>query len=269
VREFVGAGITVVSYGSRDIDLCEPSSADLLLTKVGSADALFFAAVIPPRKGRDRPTMLRNIQMADTVCRFLERSPCAHLIYMSTDNVFAADEATLHEQSRFDPVDLYGLGHFVRERLLGEASVSAGVPYLVLRTGPIYGPGNPHGSYGPDRFLRTALRDGVITLFGGGEEIRHHLLVFDFAHAVRLLAGARATGVVHVAPPVGASFREVASIARDLVGPHVRLEERPRSVPLRHRFHAPRGWPSSLPPLPYTPLRAGLARTLAAMKEEA
>jgi UDP-glucose 4-epimerase len=265
-REFAERGVETTRLGSRDFDLSQPSSVDALVKAVGPEDMLFFAAVIPPRLGRDRATMLRNVAMAETVCRLLERARCARLVYMSTDNVYAAEEETLHEGTRLDPVDLYGLGHLVRERMLAEAAASAGVPCLVLRTGPVYGPGNRNDSYGPDRFLLTAVEEGVIRLFGGGEEIRHHLFAPDLARAVRCLAEVGHTGVIHVAPAVGATFLQLAEMVRALVGAQVRIEQQPRRVPVRHRVHVPARLRSILPEFSCLPLEAGLASSLAARR---
>ena len=263
--EFARAGVEVARLGSRDFDLSDPSSSDALARAFGPQDVVFFGAVIPPRLGRDRATMLRNVAMGETVSRLLERAPCAGLVYMSTDNVYSAEEETLQESSRLDPVDLYGLGHLVRERMLADAAASAGIPCLVLRTGPVYGPGNRNDSYGPDRFLRTAARDGVITVFGRGEEIRHHLVAADLARAVRHLTALRTTGVIHIAPALGTSFRQVADLVRGLVGSQVRIEERPRQVPVRHRIHVPEKLRSLVPQFTCTPLEIGLARTLEAL----
>jgi nucleoside-diphosphate-sugar epimerase len=174
----------------------------------------------------------------------------------------------LQEGARLDPVDFYGLGHLVRERMLTDAAAAASVPCLALRTGPVYGPGDRNDSYGPDRFLRTAVQDGVITLFGGGEEIRHHLFAADLARAVRHLITLRVTGVIHIAPPVGASFREVAERVRALVGPQVRIDEQPRQRPIRHRVHVTERLRSVLPQFAYTPLETGLALTLGAPRKD-
>jgi nucleoside-diphosphate-sugar epimerase len=209
--------------------------------------------------------MLRNVAMGEMVSRFLESQRCGAVVYMSTDNVYSAEETTLHERARLDPVDLYGLGHLARERMVEEAAGSNDVPCLVLRTGPVYGPGNRNDSYGPDRFLRTAVRDGVVALFGQGEEVRHHLLAMDLGRALRQLAQRRATGVIHIAPAVGASFREVAETVRRLVGAHVRIEERPRRVAVWHRLHVPERLRTLLPDFECVSLEAGLARTLAAL----
>jgi UDP-glucose 4-epimerase len=265
-REFASAGLDVRALGTVDFDLADPAAVDRLEPLLGPGTVLFFASVIPPRLGRDRATMLRNVAMGDHVCRALERVACNALVYMSTDNVYAADEEMLSEATRLDPVDLYGLGHLVRERTLGDAARSCGTPYLVLRTGPVYGPGDRNDSYGPGRFLRTAVRDGVITLAGGGEEVRHHLFVGDLARAARELVAA-ATGVVHVAPQAGWTFREVADRVRELVGGHVRIDQQPRQVPLRHRRHVPGRLATLLPGFTWTPLEAGLSRTLSVLRE--
>jgi nucleoside-diphosphate-sugar epimerase len=80
--EFAEAGFDVACFGSRDFDLCDAAAVGALTPAIGPEDVLFLAAVIPPRLGRDRATMLRNIAMAETVCRFLERAACGALVYM-------------------------------------------------------------------------------------------------------------------------------------------------------------------------------------------
>ena len=80
----------------------------------------------------------------------------------------------------------------------------------MLRPTLIYGAGDPHNGYGPNRFRRQAAKGEPITLFGEGEEKRDHVAVEDVARlAVRMLMH-RSTGVLNAVTGSSTSFRDIA-----------------------------------------------------------
>ena len=111
--------------------------------------------------------------------------PPAHLLYISSDAVYADDANPVTEQSAVAPSTSHGMMHAARE-LMFRSEVKA--PFAALRPTLIYGARDPHGGYGPNRFRRQAAEGGPITLFGEGEEKRDHVAVEDVARlAVRIL----------------------------------------------------------------------------------
>src|SRR5258708_20458707 len=71
---------------------------------------------------------------------------------------------------------MHGIMHLARELMLN-ATVKA--PLAVVRSTLIYGEGDPHNGYGPNRFRRLAAAGQEIVLFGEGEERRDHVLIDD------------------------------------------------------------------------------------------
>ena len=100
--------------------------------------------------------------------------------------------------------------HRTRELMLAR---EAKAPLAVLRLTAIYGAGDTHNSYGPNRFLRQALKDGRIPLFGNGEETRDHLHVDDAVDLILKVDLARVDGPAQSSPPE--SPRRSRSVARD------------------------------------------------------
>ena len=95
---------------------------------------------------------------------------------------------------------LIGLGlnkmHRTRELILaGEAKA----PLAVLRLTAVYGADDTHNSYGPNRFVRQALKDGRISLFGDGEETRDHLYVDDAVALMLAVVSHASTGLLNLA----------------------------------------------------------------------
>src|SRR5207249_1612924 len=91
-----------------------------------------------------------------------------------------------------------------------------------------------HNGYGPNRFVRTALEEKAIKLFGQGEEKRDHLYIRDLSRLIGVCVLHRSAGVLNAATGISMSFREVADTII-ACGTDVRLDCLPRTTPITHR----------------------------------
>jgi nucleoside-diphosphate-sugar epimerase len=269
IRCFESDGQACRPIGSREIDLTDDGAATALAAILKPDDALIVCSALTPEWGRDRATFLKNVRMIDHVCAALALALCAHVAYISSDAVYAARSETLNEQSSCETEDLYGLAHLVREKLLREACTAAAIPLVILRPGALYGNQDTHNAYGPNRFVRTALADRTITLFGGGEEERDHIYIRDFARIVHLCLRDRTTGILGAVYGTSVSFRELAEVVRQVVGRDVRIESAPRRVPIVHRRFDPSLLRATFPEIRPTAFPDALREMLAAPMREA
>ena len=99
-----------------------------------------------------------------------------------------------------DPENVFGAMHFAREQML-KSVVKA--PFVALRSTLLYGDGDPHNSYGPNRMRRMAREKGEITLFGKGEETRDHLYIKDLVELIVRSAEERIEGILNLVLDVG------------------------------------------------------------------
>jgi nucleoside-diphosphate-sugar epimerase len=175
---------------------------------------------------------MSNLQMGSAVCQTLETGSCRHFVYLSSDAVYDADSTPLDETSAREPRDLYSLAHTAREMMLGSVLAARGIPYCCLRPTNVYGPGNTHDSYGPNRFVRTALSDGRIALFGLGEEQRSHLFVRDAVELMVRVIGRQSVGILNLANSPAISFRAIADAVISHCPIPVRLEFEARKGPV-------------------------------------
>jgi nucleoside-diphosphate-sugar epimerase len=207
---------------------------------------------------------MKNLRMAESVCAAIAQNPPAHFVYISSDSVYDARHSSLlNEDSTCEPTGLYPLMHVARERIFEQACASAMIPFAVVRPCAIYGPRDTHNSYGPNRFLRSALKDGKITLFGGGEERRHHIYVWDVAKIVELCLVHRSAGIINAATAEAVPFYTVAELVTAIIRRRIVLEHLPRSSPITHRQFDTAALGKAYPRFSPTPLATGLARTVA------
>lgn len=250
--------------GSREIDLTAADTGDRLAAEIRPDDAVVMAAALTPDKGRDIATLMKNLRMAESVCAALDRAKPAHFLYISSDAVYDARSSLLTEESTCEPADLYSLMHIARERMLEQSCRSAAIPLAIVRPCAIYGPGDTHNSYGPNRFIRNASQ-GKITLFGVGEEQRDHVYVGDVLKMLKLCLLHRSVGVINAVSGRAASFRKVALHIMSLMPPGVELECRPSNAIVTHRHFDNTALIKSFPGFQPTSMEIGIKDTMDAI----
>ena len=109
------------------------------------------------------------------------------------------------------------------------ACAAAKTPLCIIRPCAVYGAGDTHNSYGPNRFFRTALKDGRISLFGNGEEQRDHIHVHDLSRLVALCLSRRTEGALNAATGQAVPFLEVAQSIAGLCPRPVEIIRQPRA----------------------------------------
>ena len=227
--------VPFIAIGSAQLDLSAADAGPKLVALLHPGDAVVMAAALTPDKGRDTATLMKNLRMAENVATALATKPAAHFVYLSSDAVYDWRHPLISETTAPSPTDLYSTMHLAREQLLAAATSAVKVPYCTLRPCAVYGPGDTHNSYGPNRFARTALAEGRIRLFGAGEETRDHVFIDDVAAVIALALGHRSTGVLNIVSGRSATFGEVAAQIVALCPKPVVIEPLPRGGPVIHR----------------------------------
>lgn len=231
----VAAGYDVERTGSRDLDLCAPAAADELAARLGPDAVLVVSSALTPPVGATLAGLQANVAMVAAVAAALGAAEVAACVYLSTDGVHGPSDGMVNEQTPVQPEGYYPIAKYAGELVLTTACAARDSALLILRPVAIFGPGDTHDAYGPNRFARTAREERRIVLFGDGEELRDHLHVDDFAAYATSLIERGATGVLNVASGEARSFADVAEALRDLAGPDVRIQRAAHAIPITHR----------------------------------
>jgi nucleoside-diphosphate-sugar epimerase len=226
------AAIPVLAPSSAELDLGGAQAQARLRELLRPGDSLVVLSALTPDRGRGLDTFMANLRMIENLCAVLAPARPAHVVYFSSDAVYALGAGLVNEQTPAAPADLYGAMHRSRELMLGQA---LGGDLCVLRPTLVHGPGDTHNSYGPNRFRRQAEREGRIILGGAGEETRDHLFIGDLAELTRRVLTHGSRGVLNLATGRSLAFAEVARrVAAGFPGP-VEILCTPRTAPVTHR----------------------------------
>lgn len=251
------AGWPAIALRTKDIDLTAEGAGDALAAMVKPDDSIVVLSALTPDRGRDIATFMANLRMSQAVCTAVAGVRLAQLIYLSSDAVYPLIEGRVDEQSCAASPDLFGAMHMAREAHFRDTVREA--PIVILRSSLVLSAVDTHNSYGPNRFRRAAEKDGKITLGGGGEETRDHILDRDVARLVIQVLGRRSSGLLNLATGESVSFFDVATMVANLFDPPAEVITTERTNPITHRHFDVTALRRAFPDFSFTPLADAIA----------
>ncbi len=131
-----------------------------------------------------------NVDATQRLLETVKDRPLTRLVYASSSSVYGdVVPVPMREDARVQPLSPYGVTKLAAEHLCQLYQANHGVPTVSLRFFTVYGPRQrPDMAF--HRFIRAALLEQPITLFGDGEQTRDFTFVDDIVAAV-LAAGDR------------------------------------------------------------------------------
>jgi len=200
-------GWEVLGLSSKDLDLTSPSGAEMLSEMLRDGDTIVHGAAVVP--ARNSVEVSQNLLMTQSVVDALLGHEIAQLVVVSSDAVYGSESGVVTELSVCSPDSMHGIMSLAREMMCSEVKV----PLLtIVRPAPIYGVGDPHKSYGPNRFIGQMIEGGEITLFGEGASIRDHVFIDDVADVIVRAITAGESGVMNITSGESISFAALAEL---------------------------------------------------------
>ncbi|MBV8535350.1 MAG: NAD-dependent epimerase/dehydratase family protein [Alphaproteobacteria bacterium] len=224
-------GVDVVPLTRKELDLLADGAAKKLTALLRPTDSVVMISAVAPAKNSAQ--LMTNLRMAEQVCDGLTAAEIAHLLYISSDAVYADDANPVTEASPVAPSTIHGMMHAARELMLRSSTKA---PFAALRPTLIYGKADPHNGYGPNRFRRQAQKGEPVSIFGEGEERRDHILVNDVARLASRILHRRSHGALNAVTGIATSFHDIAHIVASHF-PGARVVSQPRPGPRPHLMH--------------------------------
>jgi dTDP-4-dehydrorhamnose reductase len=181
---------------SLPLNLTDSDSITRVLNDVRPNLIVHTAAMSGLKDCEERPQLARRINTDSTAALALwclQRH--AHLIFLSTDQVFDGVKGHYVEDDPTSPIHVYGRTKAAAEKCVLES----GAPATVLRLSLVYGR-SPGGERTHNEQVIDSVRHNRPLRFFS-DEYRNPILVEDVASAVTELAATSGVGVLHLAGP--------------------------------------------------------------------
>jgi len=239
------------------------ANADLASLLEGVTHVFHLAAQAGVRKSWGRDFQIYTVNNIDATQILLEACagrPLEKFVYASSSSVYGdAVAIPMTETALPQPVSPYGVTKLAAEQLCHLYTVNHGLPTASMRYFTVYGP-RQRPDMGFHRFIRAAILNEPISLYGDGEQTRDFTFVAD-AVAATMAAGDRgAPGAVYnIGGGSRVSINEVLELIGRLTGKPLDIRREPaQKGDMRDTFadtsraRADLGW------APRTPLAEGI-----------
>ena len=223
-----------VTFGRKDINLKTNKSPKILNKKIKNNDIIIFISAEAPAKNMEM--FFNNIKICNNVCKALEEKKINKLIYISSDAVYSDTPKKINEKSKTVPDSIHGMMHLMREINL---QINFKKKLCILRPTLIYGFGDTHQGYGPNRFINLARKNKDIFLFGKGEERRDHLYIDDLINILFKCIKTNKFGIYNLASGTVNSFNKIAKIAVTLTKSKSKIFNTKRAGLMPHNGYRP------------------------------
>lgn len=170
---------------------------------------IFFSALTPDR-GRGIDTFNLNIRMAQNFINLFNEKTADnnHIIYISSDAVYPLSHKNIDDNTYPSPTDLYSSMHLTREIMFKEKFKNL----TILRPTLIYGFGDTHNSYGPNRFFNQMMENREINIFGEGLDVRDHLYIDDLCKLLLIFTKKKIYGTYNLATGNSISYKDLSNL---------------------------------------------------------
>lgn len=170
-----------------------------------------------------------NVSATQALLEAVRRAPNVRkVVYASSSSIYGnAPRFPVVEEDLPRPVSPYGVTKLAGEHLCSLYAANFGLPVVSLRYFTVYGPGQrPDMAF--TRFVRAAVRDEEIVIYGDGEQVRDFTYVDDIV-AANVLAAVSPTApgaVFNVAGTTSISVNGSLDLLSELAGVRLRISRK-------------------------------------------
>lgn len=210
-------------------DLTKKKSLKKLKDIIDNNSTILFVAAKAPVKSFSE--YYYNIKILNNFLGLISNIDIKHFYYVSSDAVYSDSKSKINEQSKTEPKNLHGLMHLNRENIIKNKYFNN---CSFLRPTLVYGPGDKHLGYGPNKFIHEAISKKSIKLFGKGEELRDHIYIDDLSKIASFIINNNIKGNYNLVTGQLISFYKISKSIRKKMKSDITIDFLKRTQPMPH-----------------------------------
>ena len=211
-----------LGFSSDECNLLSLSSINECMSVHSEEATIIITSAITRLKDNTIESFFKNMQMIKNLVTILEEKPIKKIIFLSTIDVYdcITENEQISEKTPINPADYYSLSKYVNEFIVRDFCVKNEIPYQIIRLSGVFGPYD-EGKSTINKFVSSAFNEGVITIFGGGNDIRDFVYVNDLCRFIEKYINDNSSMTVNFASGISYSINQLVQIIADLSPLHV------------------------------------------------
>ena len=259
------SGMQVIGYSTKDIDLTNEKDTQKLTKDFDLNTAVVMCSMVKKEFGDNLNSYVKNLTMAINLNRVLDIAPVKRFVYLSSTAVYGEDieNTNITEQTCVQPTSYYGMAKYASENLFQKTfSIKNKGEVLILRPPLVYGAEDRSQAYGPAGFIKKALANEKIILWGDGMESREFIYIDDLIDIIGSMIFGGYTGVINVVSGMKYNFKDVLNIIETKLKKTLPIETRERTKDKANHCFNNNLIKKLLPDITFTSLDQGISNTM-------
>lgn len=205
----------VKGFSSKNCDLLSLDQIQNKLSFISKDDVVIMASAITRLRENTFDSMIKNIQMADNISKFIEKKGAGYFIFLSTVDVYGLvdDTTIISEKLLPNPNDYYAVSKLTSEFLLKKTCDRNNIPILTLRLSGVYGSGKQEKTT-INKLIESATRNKEVIIYGDGKDKRDYIYVDDVCNIIKKAIEQKINATLNVATGNSCSISEIVEIIK-------------------------------------------------------
>lgn len=223
--------IETLGFSFPEVDLTNNNDAHQLEQYVIRGTIIVMCSGIKKQYGDSLEIFEQNLKMVINVCTNLLSSNLLRFLFVSSAEVYGEDlnDLSITEETQVAPTSYYGMAKHSSELIIKKSLIDyPNTSYMILRPALVFGPGEEGSFYGPSGFMKAAVKNEEILLWGDGSELREFVYINDLIFVLISLIFNEYEGCVNVVNGSSRSFKTIVEAVGDKIN-NLTVTSRPRT----------------------------------------
>lgn len=210
-RALAGSESSFRLVSSAACDLTDRDQVQQTLQNCDSSTSIVMTACVTRLRDNTYLGFHQNVLMAENLATFLRSHTVRNVVFLSSVDVYGLLEEgqVIHEELPLNPDDYYAMSKVVSEFILTKGCGARNIPLAILRLTGVYGPGDD-GKSTIWKLTQSAIDQGVISVYGDGQDERDFVTVQDVAKVILCEIVTPRHHIVNVATGTSHTILEIA-----------------------------------------------------------
>lgn len=200
-------------------DICEQDKIRKICHNIDIVVHLAANTGVPDSVENPRIDMVSNVVGTFNMLEEARNRSVGRFIFASSGAPLGEVIPPIHEEIAAHPVSPYGASKLSGEGYCSSYFNTYGLETVVLRFGNVYGPGSSHKSSVVAKFIKNAIHNQPLEIYGDGNQTRDFIYVEDLINAIIKGGTKRGVGgeIFQIATGIETTIAEMADILANAI----------------------------------------------------
>ena len=156
------------------------------------------------------------------------------IIFISTIDIYSKDNSILSENSKIEPISIYGWSKLYCEKMIEIYSKEKGITCQILRLGHVFGEGEEKYQKILPLTIKKVINNEEIQIWGDGKAIRTFIYIDDVVQAIINSINLQSSKIINIVGEEKITINELINKIIKISGKNIKISHVETNIPNRN-----------------------------------